>query len=370
MGPPLPLTLPLGNLFLSPDGSSLAAVDGKFVSLWTVTNASRSWNLDSGTNGILRIEWCPGGGEIAVLSSNLARFCHPVTGTNLFAPLELSDPKNDFSDLRFSPDGRGFVICEKEPNFAECSATLRNAATGVKVGEPMGHSDGVIRGVFSPNRRWICTGGEDFKLYIWSAVDATHVSGPMSHGQQVMGIDFSSDSEWIASASADMTTRVWRRDRGEPLTPPLRLRFPQTDVRFIAGDKKLVVTTGKAPNIQTWIWELPTEKRTAEEIEVLAHFLNGTIYHPPAESGSASAKSLEEVFLRLKAQDPKLFATTTEDLLAWHQTEADIAYDANRDGFSQEFAYYFHTNRLAQLKAGMANAAAAHLSGNGSNQSR
>ena len=83
-----------------------------------------------------------------------------------------------------------------------------------------GHKYDVSAVAYSPDGRFILSGGQDTKLVLWDARNGQTKCELHGHNDEVTSIDFSKDGKYFASASKDRTIVVWNI---ESLSEKIRL---------------------------------------------------------------------------------------------------------------------------------------------------
>lgn len=63
--------------------------------------------------------------------------------------------------------------------------------------------------VYSPDEKFVASGGKDRTVRIWSILDKKEVRIFKGHNDEITSIMYSSDGKFIASASKDSTIRIW-----------------------------------------------------------------------------------------------------------------------------------------------------------------
>lgn len=79
------------------------------------------------------------------------------------------------------------------------------------------HSSIVYTLAWSPNQRYVVSGGEDATVQIWDAETGRACRFYLKHARCIRGLSWSPDSTRIASASEDRTIQVWNAQTGEQL---------------------------------------------------------------------------------------------------------------------------------------------------------
>src|SRR5262249_414361 len=105
----------------------------------------------------------------------------------------------------FSRDGRGLAMCQRSsPNFS-----LLDLATGRPIRTFVGHADRVYALAYSPDGRFLASGGEDGIVKIWDAATGRELRTLRGPTGPIMPLAYSPDGRLLASASWDKTVKVW-----------------------------------------------------------------------------------------------------------------------------------------------------------------
>jgi WD40 repeat protein/serine/threonine protein kinase len=205
---------PGGTEFLavafSPDGRYLVtgSKDGK-VLVWDAENGRPVGTLgihDREIRGVvfdrngLHVASASGNGKVKVWSwdpTRLAQMRKPEFECQARSP-------GVYLNLTFSPDGRWLVT-----GGEEYTVKIWNVQTGRDQETLRGHNGDVLAVAFSPDGRWLATAGEDTTVRIWDATSWKPRHTLRGHGGLVSSLAFISKSQRLVSGSRDHTVKVW-----------------------------------------------------------------------------------------------------------------------------------------------------------------
>lgn len=111
--------------------------------------------------------------------------------------------------VAFSPDGRWLAS-----GGADRAVRLWPAEGGRGVRTFTGHSGAVNAVAFSPDGRLIASGG-DRTIRLWQVNGGPCLAAWRGHAGIVSAVAFSPDGQWLASASGDCTVRLWQVGSGQ-----------------------------------------------------------------------------------------------------------------------------------------------------------
>jgi WD40 repeat protein len=121
----------------------------------------------------------------------------------------------------------------------------------------MSHEPDVNDIAFSPDGRYIVSGGWDGVVRVWDAATGEMIA-TMSHDHNVADVAFSPDGRRIVSGSFDKTARVWDAATGDELLKLTYEHFVDTVAVSIDGNYALSVEGSIV-----YVWEITTGREVA-----------------------------------------------------------------------------------------------------------
>jgi eukaryotic-like serine/threonine-protein kinase len=194
------------------------AFDSEGRRLWTFNYHGRAhaWELtDTGLKDYAALDFsgaCGKDSSVTMMISNgkiVAAACSD--GRVVFLSLDSTTPK--LTAFAGVPWYRAFRLHPQTSLLAVGTKSgaikIVDSKTGATKCDLRGHRSGVYSLQFSPDSRWLVSGGYDETLRVWNLDSCTQFSALAGHDLPITNIAISPDGEHVVSASYDRTLRMW-----------------------------------------------------------------------------------------------------------------------------------------------------------------
>jgi len=262
----LSVDVPAGSIVaiaFSPDGRLIATgsgghssrvMGGSNIELWDRETGRRRPTLPSTENLIWSLAFSPDGTKLAVGGSRpQIEVRDSKTGEALWTKHEPQLPQA--MSVAFSPDGKSLAV-----GFGEYSqlrvfqVKLYEVATGREMETFAGPKGGVNDLAFHRDGRHLAVAGSDV-VEVWDVVAHKKVRELRGHSKWVYGVGFSPDGKWLATGGWDRTIKLWDAATGEERLTIFGHKGFVLDLSF-SPDSRSIASTSEDRSVR--LWEVPT----------------------------------------------------------------------------------------------------------------
>jgi len=158
--------------------------------------------------------------------------------------------------VAFSPDGKYVVSgsCDEEGSRTSCtkgSARVWEAATGKEITRM--NYDGIVWTVaFSPDGKYVVSGGDDNTARVWEAATGKEIAR-ITHDGTVYSVAFGLDGKYVVSGSGDGTARVWEAATGKEIARMTHDNLVKSAA--FSPDGKYVISGSSDNTAHVWVWQ-------------------------------------------------------------------------------------------------------------------
>ncbi len=196
----------INSIAYSPDGTHIASLSGDSFKpgrliIWDVQSGEAVVNVPAPSGYHSRVTFAPDGNTLAIASGDLnnPRVVQVRDASNgaVFRSIDVSPAK--VLDLAFSPDGRQLAgafgsndLFEIDPKPGEIR--VWDSRTGEVLFSLPGDEQPLIAVAWSPDGRWIASGGWDHVVKLWDVQTRRERYALRGHRDVINGLAFSHDS--------------------------------------------------------------------------------------------------------------------------------------------------------------------------------
>jgi len=173
--------------------------------------------------------------------------------------IKYSFSKASIGSLVLSPDQKQLATVGKieDPNNPADQVKIWEISSSKLISTLKGHIGQVVTMDFSPDGRFLATGGRDKTVKIWEVFSGKVITTLKGHIGHVSVLDFSPDGKLLASGSSDRTVKIWELSSGKVISTLMGNIGHVSDLDF-SPDGKLLATEGGDRTVK--IWELSSDK--------------------------------------------------------------------------------------------------------------
>lgn len=300
------------SLAISPDGKTLAAGGYQKLQLWDIEKAALSKELKGHRGVITSAAFSPDGKQLATSSDDETARLWDIGSDKVTI---LQGHRYPVTGIAWNHAGTKLVtIAGDDTRPTKGSEAFLWTADGMKEKEWTDHTKAGLCAAFSPDDRYLITGGLDDRAIVYDLKEGKPLGFYGGHQRPVNALVFAPDGKSVASIGGGRNKgghllKYWNREDGDELATG---EFHEAKILALAmsADGKLIATGGQDNLVALWI---PPASTTATSA-------------PAADTATAVAQATEEKIIRvgvigLDTSHAPAFAKLMNDPKA----EADVA---------------------------------------------
>ncbi|HKI20655.1 MAG TPA: hypothetical protein VKA15_22385, partial [Isosphaeraceae bacterium] len=199
------------------DGKRIAAgCRHGLVLVWDEESGRSVWTSTEPGLNAMSVAFSPDGQSLAVgygfnSQSQIGKVKVWDVATGKKEIKSFTGPRGGVNKLAFDPTGKRLAVA------GEGVVEVWELATTTKVRELKGHTKWVYSVAFSPDGKWLASGGWDRTVKLWDADTGIEKLTIFAHDGFVLDLAFSPDSHRLITASEDRAAKLWEVPSGQLL---------------------------------------------------------------------------------------------------------------------------------------------------------
>lgn len=193
----------------------------------------------------------PNGASFAAGNNNGVATIYNMDGKEI---IKLAGHKKHIGTIAFSPDGK-YILTGGVDNLA----ILWNANSGEMIRKFEGHTKSVANVAFAPNGKYILTGSEDHKTILWDINTGKQELHLRGHKSEITALAFSPNGKRVLTGNAfDSGIKLWDIQSGEVLLILEGQKGFVSSVVFTPDERFILAGTSKGNAI---LWNAKSGKQ-------------------------------------------------------------------------------------------------------------
>ncbi len=250
---------PVWCVAVSPDGSRIAAAEGDWqdtshagqVGVWDALSGEELWRQPAHPGIVWSVAFSPDGARLASAGGELAQGPGGVKVWDVSTAgqlLAIAAPQGILR-VAYSPDGQR--LAGTMPTASTGQIRIWDARSGREIRRLSRQGVRPLCIAFSPDAKWIASGGTDQTVKLWNAETGTLTRTFGGHTSDVLAVAFSPDGTRLVSAGFDHTVRFWDLEYGQEVLTLRGHSEPVFSVVF-SPDGHRVASAGDDTSIRLW----------------------------------------------------------------------------------------------------------------------
>ena len=181
------------------------------MGIWDLSTHHEILNVPVGRSGNVAVAFSSDGQRLAATGKdNTITISDANNGKQL---LTLEGHTAPVVQLQFNPNGTQLVSASEN---GEDGVIIWDSMTGKQV-RVLKEAGPVLGLAFSPDGKYLATGGQDRMAAVWDARTGQQIFSMIGHNRAVFAASFMPDGSRLATASGDGTVKIWDAKNGKEL---------------------------------------------------------------------------------------------------------------------------------------------------------